>query len=493
MATDYPLTCVDLFSGCGGLSLGLKQAGFKLKLAVEKSPMAAETYYHNFIQPLEDRKQWKNFHEDLAIEDQAEAGLVVRELADVLASPDILSSLREADIDLVAGGPPCQGFSLAGRRNPKDVRNKLPWQFLDLVEKICPKAVIIENVSGIRQDFRKHGSASPFDELRIALSRTGPGYAVQPMHLNAMHFGAPQHRPRVFLVAIRADLAEENSINITEDTWDSALDAPQVKLLGMRPSLAPVRTHFSGEDAASQYVTVKDAISDLLDHGYDAADSASNFAKEMRSDSRFLVNRPPLELGLQRPSNHVLRSHSERVKERFGLYQFFRDAEIHPKVLAHSRNEALSSYARRKLMLEAISSVEYPVRSGDGGVLAKDQQALMRLLKKLATKKHSQRALSWHRPAPTVVSLPDDYVHPSRPRIPTVRELARFQSFPDAFEFRSKETTGSDRRRFEVPQYTQVGNAVPPLLARALGENLAKVLSQSSSAAKEEAMATATA
>jgi DNA (cytosine-5)-methyltransferase 1 len=76
------------------------------------------------------------------------------------------------------------------------------------------------------------------------------------------------------------------------------------------------------------------------------------------------------------------------------------------------------------------------------------------------------------------VSLPDDFVHPVEPRVPTVRELARFQSFPDSFEFRAKETTGAHRRRFEVPQYTQVGNAVPPLLARALGVHLHAILGE---------------
>ena len=88
----------------------------------------------------------------------------------------------------------------------------------------------------------------------------------------------------------------------------------------------------------------------------------------------------------------------------------------------------------------------------------------------------SQRVVKGDEPAPTVVTLPDDYVHPSENRIMTVRELARLQSFPDWFEFRSKETTGSHRRRVEVPQYTQVGNAVPPLMAQAIGELLARIL-----------------
>jgi DNA (cytosine-5)-methyltransferase 1 len=97
---------------------------------------------------------------------------------------------------------------------------------------------------------------------------------------------------------------------------------------------------------------------------------------------------------------------------------------------------------------------------------------------RLGTRKHSQKVVDKNKPAPTVVTLPDDYVHPTEPRVMTVRELARFQSFPDWFEFRSKETTGGRRRKFEVPQYTQVGNAVPPLMAQAIGELLVKLLDE---------------
>lgn len=472
------LTCVDLFAGCGGLSLGLKQAGFEVKLAVEKSPMAAETYYHNLIRPVRDAEQWRRFHEDLSVEEQARSGLVVRELSEVLNSQPVLSGLRDAEIDLVAGGPPCQGFSVAGRRNPDDVRNALPWQFLDFVDAVRPKAVIVENVSGIRRDFRKHRTASPFDDLRTTLAETGPGYAVQPMLLNAMDFGVPQHRPRVFLVAVLADMAVGAGMNITPDMWDATFDYPHQGPFRERPSLIPNPTHSNAGGA--RCLTVRDAIADLPNSGYAAGQSVSDFARKMRSDRAFLKAAGPTDTKIECPTNHVLRVHSERVKRRFQIYQYLRSSGIHPKILTIPTKTNISEEKRRSMVLDALEGVKYPVSLDDGTVLAKDESTMIRIVYDLATKKHSQRALSSEKPAPTILSLPDDIVHPVVPRIPTVRELARFQSFPDAFEFRSNETTGSMRRRIEVPQYTQVGNAVPPRLARALGARLREVLFASS-------------
>ena len=132
--------------------------------------------------------------------------------------------------------------------------------------------------------------------------------------------------------------------------------------------------------------------------------------------------------------------------------------------------------------------IKFPVRGADKTVIARDMDSLLDVIMSLGTKKHSQRPLSWTSPSPTIVSLPDDYVHPDRPRTMTVREMARFQSFPDSFEFRSKETTGSHRRRFEVPQYTQVGNAVPPRLGQAVGAVVFDVLEKAQSRPRKKAV-----
>jgi DNA (cytosine-5)-methyltransferase 1 len=123
-----------------------------------------------------------------------------------------------------------------------------------------------------------------------------------------------------------------------------------------------------------------------------------------------------------------------------------------------------------------LEDKKYPATAPDGQIIATSSRELLQEMARLSTKKHSQKALDWNGQAPTVVTLPDDYVHPTVPRIFTVRELARFQGFPDDFEFQGKETTGSLRRRFEVPQYSQVGNAVSPFLAYAVGSMVAGII-----------------
>lgn len=423
---------IDLFAGCGGLSLGLDRCGFKSILAVEKSDMAAETYFHNFIEPIKDINSWKEFSAvETPVIKQAQKGLVIKELEKVLECDELIDNLKAQDIDLIAGGPPCQGFSLAGRRDPKDKRNMLPWQFLDLVEKLDPKAVVLENVSGIRQNFKKHNADSPFEQLRIALSDIG--YVVQPVLLNAMYYGVPQHRPRVMLIGLRSDIASKLGISSSEEIWKSeysfetSLD---------RPDLAPLATHNE-----KQFLTVQDAFK-----------------------------------GLRKTTiNHNKRNHADQVISRFRLYQYLRDNGIPTRVLniaAASETDAVKLFEIKKF----LNGANFPAISPDGTKIADDIDQLAELILLLATKKHSQRPLELQKPSPTVVTLPDDYVHPTEPRTLTVREMARLQSFPDDFEFRGKETTGGLKRRVEVPQYTQVGNAVPPLMAEAVGRMLFDIL-----------------
>jgi DNA (cytosine-5)-methyltransferase 1 len=164
------------------------------------------------------------------------------------------------------------------------------------------------------------------------------------------------------------------------------------------------------------------------------------------------------------------------------LYQYFDRFEIPANVVTVPRESDRfadkANEIRSRLEDASAQGNVFPWTMPDGSVLANSVNEVIDLVEELHTKKHSQRALRGNRPSPTALTLPDDLVHYDEPRIHTVRELARIQSFPDTFVFRAKVTTGGSRRRLEVPQYTQVGNAVPPMLAKAIGDVLFDLLSR---------------
>jgi len=508
-----PIKFLDLFAGCGGLSLGLENADLKLVAAVEKSDMAAETHFRNFhLQGkgwgAEQQKLWKDLKGGSLIE-QVKHGTVVGDIRDLLEDDDAMSELKKLSPEVIVGGPPCQGFSMAGRRNPDDKRNQLPWAFLDMVEALDPKAVVIENVAGINMAFAKRGGIEPpFAQLRRALEEAGvkeggPGYVVQPVEVNARHFGVPQNRPRMMLIALRKDLADAKGITGPEDPskpWRSqgAFDAlpdpegltpqarrgreymPDLKLVPEVGSLVDRRRNgsrrrreYSAEEGLIDIDV--DGYKDSEPHRANYVQSDHYFAREMRGPRR--KNPGPL-------LNHKERNHSKRVTERFALYHLFNQDRFQKHFaetrrdhnLVPSLNALLGLPSRFDDKAEARAAIkevlgdlvdDCPEDLGDN---------LVDVVMRLGTRKHTQRVVPAHEPAPTVVTLPDDYVHPFEDRIMTVRELARFQSFPDWFEFCSKETTGSHRRKVEVPQYSQVGNAVPPLMAQAIGELLMELL-----------------
>lgn len=451
---------VDLFSGCGGLSLGLERAGAELVLAVEKSDMAARTFYHNLVADAADPGVWQR-HLAKALREQVAAKVLVKELAELLEDDVIMGQLAAQNLDMVVGGPPCQGFSLAGRRNRDDVRNKLPWQFLEFVHRTHPRAVVIENVVGMGRTFNKDEESS-FTQLRTALAETGPGYVVQGMQVNAVHFGAPQHRPRLLLVGLRRDEAARLGICEVDPVWHSDF---QDKLEGPVPALVPVPTV-----ALDEVRTVGDAISDLLFTG--SALRANNhlvYRKEMQGRYWGLASR-----ARGTKLNHVARRHGDKTVDRFRMYQFFASRGIDPRVL--NRIASMTVEDAQQHLFAQFRDIKFPANAPDGTRIANNLPEFVSLALGLATRKHSQRVLSWDQPARTVVTLPDDYVHPIEPRVFSVREMARFQGFPDDFEFLGKETTGAARRRIEVPQYSQVGNAVSPHLSWAIGKMLNALL-----------------
>lgn len=425
--------------------------------------MAAYTFYANFINEGIDDEAWRAYV-SAPVESQVASAVAVTPLRDVLDSPAAMTRILDAGVDVVVGGPPCQGFSLAGRRNPNDVRNTLPWEYLEFVERTSPRMVVIENVVGMNHKFAKDEDA-PFVQLQQALRDTGRGYVVQGVAVNAIHYGAPQNRPRLMIIGLRSDVADRLAVTASGELWKSGF-TDEIDM-GRIPALAPIPT-VSRTDSP----TIADAIGDLQ-HVLPAPHNARAAAFRKVTKSRRVWGLPRSSRSIEPIANQQLRKHSDDTQTRFRVYQWLSVNGLSPRLLSQLSSDDATLGARAA---EDISAAEYPATSPDGTLLAHNAEAMLVLMQRLRTRKHTQKALKWNEPARTVVTLPDDYVHPSEPRIFTVREMARFQGFPDDFEFRGKETTGSLRRRFEVPQYSQVGNAVSPFLAFAVGQMIERIV-----------------
>ncbi|KSU65990.1 DNA cytosine methyltransferase [Arthrobacter sp. NIO-1057] len=456
---------VDLFSGCGGLSLGVETSGAELVLAVEKSDQAARTFRHNLVSDASSDIAWQDYLK-LSLSEQAVQKVIVDEVQSLLNDAQVMSHLLDEKLDFVVGGPPCQGFSLAGLRRPDDVRNQLPYQYLEFVEKTQPKMVVIENVLGMGQSFSK-GADSSFAQLQIALSQTGPGYEVQGVQADAVHYGAPQHRPRLLIVGLDKRIAREKNISSSNSLWKSNYTD---LMTGQVPPLAPKPT--VGYQSRN---LVRDAVGDLLLQSPRSRRGKSYVEELNATFGPSIVPSSSARLS-SRSFNHFGRKHRESTINRFKIYQFLKEVGIPERLLrqiADMTDEVARIFVDSELNLHAVAVKEAQAKGMFSGFsLSEIRDKIL----ESSTRKHSQKVLSWDEPARTVVTLPDDYVHPREPRVFTVRELARFQGFPDSFEYLGPETTGAHRRRFEVPQYSQVGNAVSPWLGLAIGKMIRGIL-----------------
>ena len=173
-------TVVSLFAGCGGSSLGYKQAGFDIRLAVEWDTGAAKVYRRNF----------------------PGANVFEGDIADLTAKEALrATTLEPGELDVLDGSPPCQGFSTAGHRKFSDSRNRLFEEYVRMLEAFRPKMLVMENVSGLRKGKMK----LIFAEMTRALKDAG--YKISCRELNAWWYGVPQDRRRLIWVGVREDLA----------------------------------------------------------------------------------------------------------------------------------------------------------------------------------------------------------------------------------------------------------------------------------------------
>lgn len=395
-------TFIDLFAGCGGLSLGLVNAGWNGIFAIEKTPDAFSTLKHNLIDGNKGRFDWPEWLPCKATT-----------TSDLLR--DYASELQdlEGKIDLIAGGPPCQGFSFAGRRNSSDPRNKLTDEYIELVNLVRPKYLLLENVKGFKTAFKDTKKPAYSEVVKKTLrDLEWGGYQVFSSMLNASSFGVPQPRARFIMIAIRADIASDVFHEPFEGIERYAQKFRDTKKLN------------------GHQITVSEAISDLEIGQRKLIDSC-----DTKGFKQISYRQPKVMTDYQ-------------ALMRKGM-----EAEQAPNSLRMA-NHRPATTSRFNEILDTCKK---------GTSLSKEDRDRFQMKKQCFTPLHPNQI------SRTITTLPDDLLHYSEPRILTVRENARLQSFPDWFEFHGKYTTGGARRKEECPRYTQVGNAVPPLMAEAIG------------------------
>lgn len=366
---------IDLFAGAGGLSLGLEQAGFDVRLGLDFDRHALATYEQNH------------------------AGVPM--LADVTSvrGSDLLAEAGVRQVDLLAGGPSCQGFSTHGKRIADDPRNFLYVEFMRLVQELQPTTVLIENVKGLLSTGKGAYKREIFESFAAL------GYSVDARVLHAVDFGVPQRRHRVFFVASRID----GSLRLPEPSH-----APRDSVEVLSGNLLP-------------YVTLAEAISDL--EPIDAPDHSTFMPYQNRPQSEFQTE---------------MRGAAEGVWNQV-------TAPLSP--LAHGIVSQLApGQGLRSLPPERLPERFHRMRTISTGELRRDCTTLY-------------HRLSMDEPAYTITCnfrnvSSGAFTHPHRDRSLTPREAARVQSFPDSFQF-----LGSS-----IPR--QIGNAVPPRLARAVASQI---------------------
>lgn len=330
-----------------------------------------------------------------------------------------LQKLR-GTIDLVAGGPPCQGFSSAGRRNHEDPRNQLVNAYLELVDIVQPKLVLIENVRGMQSDFKdKKGAGVVVNYAQKIVSHLSQDYDVRTEVVDVSLFGVPQRRQRLLIIASRKEmgLCQVDSFQLLEQ---------------MRPGF------LLSKKIGSVPVSSRSAISDLeiSRSGVRPSLECAGFSELAYSGPVTSYQRLMRDGHVGSPSDTRLARHKPHIKRRF------------EEIIIACQNIGRLNVSLSKEMKDFFG-----------------------------IQKSALRVLDPESVSPTVTSMPDDLIHYSEPRTLTVRENARIQSFPDWFSFKGKYTSGGERRKIEVPRFTQVANAVPPLLSEAVGAALIYLLS----------------
>lgn len=430
----------DLFAGCGGLSTGLEFGGFSPLLVCELDEYARESFIINRSKKIagynfSDLKQL-HFGDVYSLADQnlQETILFIKELLNKSGKGN-----EALDLDLVCGGPPCQGYSGIGHRRSYSVEkkdipsNRLYEPMVRIIEQTRPKIFLFENVKGILSGkWSKDGKSGEIWASVLNRFKSISDYTVKWNLVQAKNYGVPQNRPRVLMVGVRNDIAKSANLDILTSSDDA------------------IKCGFLPEPNSSETPNLVDLLSDLVDPIITNYLLNQDFPADFRTANYLTHPKTKIQSWLR------TRPDGSTIKARDPLYE-----------QEYSRHTA-----------QVVEKFQYMLCNKG------------KIPDHLKTKKFAQRLLpeTWDKlrgPSITATSLPDDYVHFSQPRILTVREWARLQTFPDWYQFAGKRTTGGIRRAGnpqagnfsrEVPKYTQIGNAVPVKLAEKVGIHLNSIL-----------------
>ena len=389
-------TSIDFFSGAGGLSLGLKWAKFECIFASDFDKQIGETYKKNF-------KKTKFICDDIK-------NIIFKDLKREL-------KLKSNDLDLIVGGPPCQGFSMANRKRiEEDPRNLLFRNFAKSVEILNPKCFLIENVSGlISENITLRTKEQPVTQA-ISNFFLSIGYTVRFLSFSSEEFGLPQFRKRILIIGTNIEKRKKQlqfkEIGNLESKYKSYETLKREKNSENQSEL-----NFLDNNIKSNPFTVWESISDLpkLKAGQDG--SGKNYVSKPKNDYQKIMRN-----GSDKVYNHTSTPHDQMALKRIKKIKQGQNFKDLPKNLQTKS-----------------------VHSGAWGRLEADGLA------------------------PTITTRFDTpsvgrVIHPYQDRTLTVREAARIQSFPDNFIFYGNRTS----------QGIQVGNAVPPLVGKAIGKMFIK-------------------
>lgn len=419
-----PLSVVDLFAGAGGLSEGFRQAGFSILAGADNDPDAIATYARNF----------------------PEAFAVTGDIRTPSVKAGILEVARHAD--LLVGGPPCQAFSQVRNhtRLIEDPRNALYREFVGVLRETLPMAFVMENVTGMDQ-------MGVREQIVADLMLEGE-YRVVPQVVDAADFGVPQTRKRLLFIGVRRRVGVEPPLlRGTAATESAAL----VRFKGSRRPRyqVVVQEHLASlhigdamvDDSNVRVVTAAQAISDLetlpVGNRVDAIlysgveEAKTEYQRKMRAGAEFLTN------------VQVPRMNRDTVLRLRGIPQGGNHRDL--------RDALLERY---------ITGARWGQDNGTGRLSRRHFYAYRRL---------HPNIWAW-----TLNTKADSVYHYAALRALSVREFARLQSFPDRFTFCTDPRPGALEGRHDGgpahSRYRQVGNAVPPLLAKAVAQHLAEVL-----------------